>query len=48
MGGEGAGRVPTPSRGPVVERLLPRLHPLVIAAAGVALLTLGWLLGLAG
>jgi|LNFM01.1.fsa_nt_gb hypothetical protein len=31
-----------------MERLLPPLHPLVIAVLGVGVLTLGWLLGLAG
>ena len=29
-------------------RVSPRLAPLAIAALGVALLTVGWLLGLAG
>jgi len=31
-----------------VHRLPSRLHPLAIAALGVGVLTLGWLLGLAG
>lgn len=31
-----------------MERILPSFHPLVIAGLGVALLTVGWLLGLAG
>ena len=31
-----------------MERILPPLHPLVIVALGVGVLTLGWLLGLAG
>ena len=31
-----------------MERILPRFHPLAIAALGVAVLTIGWLLGLAG
>jgi hypothetical protein len=31
-----------------VHRLLPSLHPAAIALLGVALLTLAWLLGLAG
>jgi len=31
-----------------VPRVSPRLAPLAIAALGVALLTIGWLLGLAG
>jgi hypothetical protein len=32
----------------LVQRTAPRLRPLAIAALGVAVLTLGWLLGLAG
>ena len=31
-----------------MERILPSLHPIVIAGLGVALLTVGWLFGLAG
>jgi hypothetical protein len=31
-----------------VQRLPSPLHPVAIAALGVAVLTLGWLLGLAG
>jgi hypothetical protein len=31
-----------------VQRILPSLHPLLIAGIGVALLTVGWLMGLAG
>jgi hypothetical protein len=31
-----------------VQRALARLHPLLIGVIGVAALTLGWLLGLAG
>jgi hypothetical protein len=31
-----------------VERVTPRLHPVLIGAIGVAVLTLGWLAGLTG
>ncbi len=31
-----------------MQRLLPSLHPLLIAGIGVAVLTVGWLMGLAG
>jgi hypothetical protein len=31
-----------------MDRILPSLHPLAIAALGVLVLTAGWLLGLAG
>ncbi len=31
-----------------MQRILPPLHPLVIAGIGVVVLTAGWLLGLAG
>lgn len=31
-----------------MDRILPRLHPLAIAGLGVVVLTIGWLLGLAG
>lgn len=31
-----------------MDRIMPRLHPLAIAGLGVVVLTVGWLLGLAG
>lgn len=31
-----------------MDRIMPRLHPLAIACLGVVVLTVGWLLGLAG
>ena len=31
-----------------MQRMLPPLHPLLIAGIGVAVLTVGWLMGLAG
>jgi hypothetical protein len=31
-----------------MDRILPPLHPLVIALLGVGVLTLGWLLGFGG
>ena len=31
-----------------MQRILPSLHPLLIAGIGVAVLTVGWLMGLAG
>lgn len=31
-----------------MDRILPRIHPLAIAGLGVLILTIGWLLGLAG
>ena len=40
-------RPPTPEETPV-QRILPPLHPLLIAGIGVAVLTAGWLLGLGG